>query len=291
MADVTLEGHRIRKGPGWPRALRRRRWSGAGRFGLRAAALLYVGALVVLPLGVVVSRAFRPGLASFAAALADPGTRHALELSVEVAAAAVVVNAVFGIGTALLLARARFPGKRLLGALVDVPVSVSPIVVGLALILVYGARGWLAAPLRAVGLQVIDAMPGMILATAFVSLPLMVRAVAPVLVEEGTDPEHAAASLGADALARFRRITLPAIRSAAVYGLVLTVARCLGEYGAVLVVSGNIAGQTETATIRIDNLYQVDLRPDDAYALTFLLLLVAIAAIVAVTLLRRRAES
>jgi sulfate transport system permease protein len=125
----------------------------------------------------------------------------------------------------------------------------------------------------------------------FVSLPLVVRAVVPVLEQAGPDQEQAAASLGADAFARFRRITLPTIRTALAYGVVLTIARCLGEYGAVLVVSGNVEGSTETATLRIDNLYEVDLRPDAAYAVTFVLLLIALTAILTAAYIRRRRVS
>jgi sulfate/thiosulfate transport system permease protein len=259
------------------------------RWGLRAVVVLYLGILVLLPLGLVIWRTFEPGLSKFFDTLTDPDTIHAFKLSVIIAAIAVVLNTIFGIGVALLLARYRFPGRRLLSAFVDLSVSVSPIVVGLALILVYGPSGWFGAPLNALGWKVIFAVPSMVIATVFVSLPLVVRAVVPVLEEAGTDQEQAARSLGANAFARFRRITLPIIASAITYGVVLTIARCLGEFGAVLVVSGNVEGQTETAPLRIANLYENDQDTAAAYAVTFVLIAIAIMAIVAVTFLRRRA--
>ncbi len=163
--------------------------------------------------------------------------------------------------------------------------------VGLALILVYGNQGWFGSSLDRLGIQVVNAAPAMVLATVFVSLPLVVRAVVPVLEQAGIEQEQAARSLGAGALTRFRRITLPTIRAALAYGVVLSLARCLGEYGAVLVVSGNISGQTETATLRIDNLYEYDTTSGAhaaAYAVTFILVAAAVFAIVAMTILRRR---
>ena len=261
------------------------------RLGLRALAVGYVAVLVLAPLALVAWRTFEPGVGAFFRALGDPYTVHAFKLTAIVAISAVLINTVFGVGVALLLARYRFPGRRLLSAFIDLPVSISPIVVGLALILVYGRNGWFGSRLGDAGFMVINAVPGMILATVFVSLPLVVRAVLPVLEEAGIEQEQAAQSLGAHAFARFRRITLPTIRSAAGYGIVLSLARCLGEYGAVLVVSGNIEGQTETATLRIDNLYEADLRTDDAYAVTFVLVAAAILAIVAVSFIRRKQES
>ena len=161
----------------------------------------------------------------------------------------------FGVGVALLLTRYRFPGRRLLGALTDLSISVSPIVVGLALVLVYGPyNGWFGKGLADAGINVIYSLPGMIMATAFVSLPLVLREVVPVLEEEGIEQEQAARVLGANALQRFRRITLPTIRPALTYGIVLSLARCIGEFGAVKVVSGNVsgAGQTQTAPLLID---------------------------------------
>lgn len=261
------------------------------RTALRAVALLYVGILVLVPVLLVVWRTFKPGLGSFFDAITDPLAVHAFRLTGEVAGISVVLDTVFGIGVALLLVRYRFPGKRLLSAFIDLPVSVSPIVVGLALVLVYGSSGWFGGTLDRAGLQVINATPSLVIATVFVSLPLVVRAVVPVLEQAGNEQEQAAASLGARAWTQLWRITLPTIREAVTYGVVLSLARCLGEYGAVLVVSGNIEGRTETATLRIDNLYEADLQTDAAYAITFVLVLVAVVAILVAAYVRRRQEA
>jgi sulfate/thiosulfate transport system permease protein len=268
--------------------------SRAARIGLRAIVIGYLGILVLLPLSVVIWRTFEPGLTAFFSALGEPDTQHALRLTAVIATWAVVINTVFGVTVAVLLTRHRFPGQRLLSAFVDLPVSISPIVVGLALVLVYGNQGWFGSWLERAGFAVVNATPAMVLATVFVSLPLVVRAVAPVLVQSGVEQEHAARSLGAGAVAQFRRITFPTIRAALAYGVVLGLARCLGEYGAVLVVSGNISGQTETATLRIDNLYSYDTTSgarSAAYAVTFVLVAAAVLAILAMTLLRRRQET
>jgi sulfate transport system permease protein len=207
-------------------------------------------------------------------------------LSVKVALAAVVINLVFGVGISLLLVRYNFPGKRALSAMIDVPLSVSPIVVGLALVLVYNPRfGWFGSTLDAHGIEVIFATPGMIMATCFVALPLVIREVVPVLQEVGEDQEQAARSLGANALQTFRRITLPSIKWAVVYGVVLSLARSLGEFGAVKVVSGNIVGQTQTATQVVQQKYQ-NFEQGTAYSVSFLLAVVSVACIVVVSFLR-----
>lgn len=258
--------------------------------GLRGVAILYVGVLVLLPIVAIVYRTFQPGLSEFFDALKTSQSAHAFEVTAVVALSAVAINTVFGIAVALLLARYRFIGRRLLSVFVDLPVAVSPIVVGLALLIVFGPTGWFGPFLERNGVTVIAAKPGMILATVFVSLPLVVRAVVPVLEQTGLDQEQAAASLGAGAVARFRRITLPAIRVALTYGVVLSLARCIGEYGAVLVVSNNIEGTTETAPLRIGNLVENDLNYQAAYAITFVLMLVAFAAILASAWVRRRRE-
>ena len=212
---------------------------------------------------------------------------HAFTLTGEVAGLAVVINLVFGLGVSLLLARYRFPGRRLLDVIIDVPVSISPIVVGLSLVLVYGSTtGWFGPALREAGFQIIYAMPGMVMATAFVSLPLVVRAVLPVLREIGTDQEVAARSLGADALQVFRRITLPSIRAALLYGVVLSIARSLGEFGAVRVVSGSIVGQTQTVTLLVEE--RAEQFEPGAYQASLLLVGVAVLAMVVVVYFQHR---
>ena len=259
----------------------------AGRtaIGLRAIAVGYVGLLVLLPIGVLVYQALKPGLALFGDTLTDPDTVHAYEVTAIVAGVALVIDVVFGIAAAILLVRYRFPGRRLLSAFIDIPIAVSPIIVGLALILVFGPDGWFGSFVQD---QVINAQPGMILATVFVSLPIVARAIVPVLEQAGIEQEQAAASLGANAVQRFVRVTVPTIRVALVYGAVLAFARCLGEYGAVLVVSGRIEGETETVSLRIGDLFDSDLNTEGAYALTLVLMVVSIAAIVVGSIIRRK---
>jgi sulfate transport system permease protein len=247
--------------------------------------------LVAWPVSLVVQHTFDGGLENLRGILDDPDVTHALRLTVVVALAAVVVNTVFGVGIALLLVRYEFRGKRLLSALVDLPLSVSPVVIGLALVLVYGGReGWLGPSLEGAGLQVIFATPGMVMATAFVALPLVIREVVPVLEEVGIEQEQAAQSLGATAWQRFRRITLPSIRWALVYGVVLSLARSLGEFGAVKVVSGNVLGKTRTATLVVEEKY-LNFDRGGAYATAFLLALVSVACIVIVSVIRPKEGS
>jgi sulfate transport system permease protein len=256
--------------------------------GLQALVVLYVGVLVLLPVGVLCYRTFQTGIAAFWSALTTPESLHAFQMTAIVALSAVAINTVLGVAIALLLARYRFWGRGLLSALVDLPVAISPIVVGLALILIYGPTGWFGPFLERDGVVVIGAKPGMILATAFVSLPLVARALVPVLEQTGLEQDQAAATLGARAATRLRRITLPTLRIALTYGIVLSLARCIGEYGAVLVVSNNIEGETETAPLRIGNLVENSLNYQAAYAVTFVLLLVSLVAIIAGAWFRRR---
>ncbi|MFO7280799.1 MAG: sulfate ABC transporter permease subunit [Thermoanaerobacterales bacterium] len=265
---------------------RSRRRPPLGRWALRLVVVAYLGLLVAWPVGLVARNALDGGLANIRDILEEPDTVHALRLTAGVALTSVAINTVFGVGISLLLVRHRFPGRRLLSALVDLPLSVSPVVVGLALVLVYGGRdGWLGPTLEDLGLQVIFAPPGMVMATTFVALPLVVREVVPVLEEIGTEQEEAAHSLGAGAWATFRRITLPSIRWAVVYGVALSLARALGEFGAVKIVSGNVAGRTRTATLVVEEKY-LNFDQGGAYATAFLLTLVAVACIAVVTLVR-----
>ncbi|BBH17671.1 putative sulfate ABC transporter, permease protein CysW [Nocardioides baekrokdamisoli] len=253
---------------------------------LRLVAVGYVTLLVGLPVGVLVWRTFQPGLSAFFNAITDPASVNAFERTLTVAAISTAIDAVFGVAAAILLVRRRFIGRRLLDAIIDLPVAVSPIVVGLALMLVYGVGGWFGLGRG----DVIGSTLGMVLATVFVSFPLVLRAVAPTLEEIGTDQEMAAASLGAGPVTVFRRITLPAIRVALGYGVVLTLARCLGEFGAVLVVSSNFA-RSQTAPLRISTLLQVDFEPHQAYAIAFVLMVVAVLAIALVSFLQRSRSS
>lgn len=259
------------------------------RWPLRIAVVVYLVLLVVWPVAIVAVKTFERGLAPVVEALGQPEVVFAFQLTLANAVWAVVINTVFGVGISLLLVRYEFPGRRALSALIDLPLSVSPVVVGLALLLVYSGRtGWFGPTLEGLGLQVIYAQPGMIMATAFVSLPLVIREVVPVLHEIGTDQEQAASSLGASAWQTFGRITLPAIRWALVYGVVLSLARSLGEYGAVKVVSGGVALRTQTATLLVEERYS-QFGADNttaAYAAAFVLALIAIIALVVVSTLR-----
>jgi len=253
---------------------------------LRVVVVAYLVLLVGWPVSLVVRATFADGLTALSGALSDPTVAFSLRLTVAVALQATLLNTVFGVGISLLLVRTDFRGKRLLSALIDLPLSVSPVVVGLAIVLAYGPRGsWFGPWLAEHGVDVVFAPAGIVLATAFVSLPLVVREVVPVLEEIGTDEVQAARSLGASSLQTFWRITLPSIRWALVYGVVLTLARSLGEFGAVKIVSGNLEGRTQTATLLVEQRYH-DFDHATAYAVAFLLAAVSVACITLVTYLR-----
>lgn len=195
------------------------------------------------------------------------------------------LNTVFGVLCALALARGRLPGKALLNAVIDLPFAVSPVVAGLALILVFGRGGWIDD----LPFQVIFSVPGIVLATIFISVPFVVREVTPVLQEIGDEQEQAASTLGASRWQAFRRVTLPAIRWGVAYGVVLSVARCIGEFGAVSVVSGKIAGETETLTILVEQRFQ-NFNLAGAYAASALLAFIALATLLAMTVINPRRE-
>jgi sulfate transport system permease protein len=251
----------------------------------------YLFLLVAWPSSLVVRHTFEHGLVGLQEALSDPDVVHALKLTLVVALTAVAINLVFGVGVSLLLVRTDFPGKRMLSALIDLPLAVSPVVVGLALVLVYNGRfGWFGPALEANGIQVIFAAPGMVMATCFVALPLVVREVVPMLEEIGDEQEQAARSLGANAIQTFRRITLPSIKWAIVYGVVLSLARSLGEFGAVKVVSGNVAGETQLATLLVQQRYQ-NFQQETAYSVAFMLASASVLCIIVVSLLRPKEGS
>jgi len=264
------------------------------RWPLRLLVIGYLFFLVIWPVALVAKETFAAGLAPVIAALRQPEVIFAFQLTLSVAFWAVLINTVFGVGISLLLVRYTFPGRRILSALIDLPLSVSPIVVGLSLLLVYSGRtGWFGGFLEDAGLQVIYAPPGMIMATAFVSLPLVIREIVPVLHEIGTDQEQAARSLGASPIQTFARITLPAIRWALLYGVVLSLARSLGEFGAVKIVSGGVAMRTQSATLLVEERYQ-QFGSDNtvtAYTAAFILALIAVIALVVVTSLRPKEEA
>jgi sulfate transport system permease protein len=265
-----------------------RRGRPATRWTLRIVAVVYVLLLVALPVIAVVQHTFADGVGPVLDALGSSDFVHAVQLTAVVAGISVVINTIFGVGIAILLVRYRFWGRRLVNAIIDLPISISPVVVGVALVLVYGRTGWFGSALADAGIQVIFATPGMVLATVIVALPLVVREVIPVLQEAGTEQDQAAQSLGANAVQRLWRITLPTIRWALAYGVVLSLARSLGEFGAVRVVSGSVAGESQTVTLFVNDAYQEFGRDAEtaAFAASFVLMLVAVICIVLITVLR-----
>jgi len=266
------------------------RRSGLQRVGLRFVALAYLALILVGPLAIVFWRTFEDGFEPAWNALTTPDTIHAFKLTLIITAIAVPVNTVFGIVCALAIVRRSFRGKGFLNAFIDLPLALSPVVVGLSLFLLYGQEGWFGSWLSDHGIDVLFALPAMVIATIFVSLPFVAREVVPTLREIGDEQEQAARTLGAGSWQTFWRITLPSIHWAVIYGVILTTARCLGEYGAVAVVSGRIQGQTETATLRVQESYEsLDLA--GAYAISIVLASMAIFVLVAFTVVRPREET
>jgi sulfate transport system permease protein len=255
-----------------------------GRYALRLVSIGYLAVLLVAPVGYVVFKTFEHGFAPFWEAITSPNAVHALKVTLILTAIAVPANTIFGVLCALAIVRYRFPGAGIVNAVVDLPLALSPVVVGLALLLLYGRDGWLG------GHGVVFALPGMVLATIFVSLPFVVREVVPVLREIGTEQEQAAATLGANELQTFRRVTWPAIRWAVAYGVVLTTARALGEFGAVSVVSGRLAGETESLTLHVQERYQA-FDQVGAYAAAVVLALIAVATLILMTRLKPKEET
>jgi sulfate transport system permease protein len=266
------------------------RGSRRSRVLLRVVALGYLAALLAIPVAMVFYKTLQGGVGPAIDAVTTPGAQHAFWLTVTMVAIAVPLNTVFGVGLALALVRGRWRGKALVSAVVDLPFAVSPVVVGLALILVYGKAGWIGGWLADNGIRVIFSTPGMALATIFVSLPFVVREVAPVLREIGREQEEAAHTLGASPAQAFWRVTLPAIRWGVAYGVILTTARALGEFGAVAVVSGKIEGQTETLTLFVEQRFEA-FDVTGTYAAAVVLALMAVAVIGAMTFLDRRRET
>jgi sulfate transport system permease protein len=250
-----------------------------GKYALRVFSLGYLAVLLVAPVGYVFWRTFEHGVGPAWEAVTTPDALHALKVTLILTAIAVPANTIFGVLCALAIVRHRYPGAGIVNAVVDLPLALSPVVVGLALLLLYGRGGWLG------GHGIVFALPGMVLATIFVSLPFVVREVVPVLREIGTEQEQAAATLGASALQTFLRVTWPAIRYATAYGVVLTTARALGEFGGVSVVSGRLAGETESLTLYVQDRYQ-SFDTTGAYAAAVVLALLAVATLLLMTRLR-----
>ncbi len=261
------------------------------RYLARYIALAYVAVLVIVPVGLILWRTFTPGFGAFVASITTPAAVSALELSLLVVAIVVPLNVLFGIPTALVLARNKFRGKAALQAVIDLPFAVSPVVVGVALILLWGSAGLFGFVENSLGFKIIFGLPGIVLASIFVTVPFVIREVEPVLHEIGTDQEQAAATLGSSWWQTFWRITLPSIRWGLTYGIVLTIARTLGEYGAVIMVSSNLPGTSQTLTLLVSDRYSRGAEYG-AYAVSTLLMVVAVLVLVVQVILdARRAKT
>ena len=253
---------------------------------LIAVALVFLALFLVLPLLAVFSEALRRGLVPFLAAFADPDTQAAVGLTLLVAAIAVPVNLVGGLAAAWCLAKHDFAGKRLLTTLIELPFSVSPVISGLVFVLIFGLQGWLGPTLQGHGIQVIFALPGLVLATLFVTFPFVARTVLPLMQEQGQEEEEAAATLGASGWQVFRRVTLPNVKWALLSGVLLCNARAMGEFGAVSVVSGHIRGQTNTMPLHVEILYN-EYQFAGAFAVAALLALLGLVTLAAKAVLEQ----
>ncbi|MQY26577.1 sulfate ABC transporter permease subunit CysW [Nocardia aurantia] len=258
------------------------------RISLRVIALAYLFVLLVAPLIIILWRSFEHGIAAFFSSITTPAAVSAIDLSLLIIAIVVPLNVVFGVITAIALVRGNFPGRTLLQGVVDLPFAVSPVVVGVSLIMLWGINGWFGGVQEHLGLKVIFGLTGMVLATIFVTLPFVVSEVVPVLHEIGDDQEQAAATLGASWWQTFWRITLPAIRWGLTYGIVLTVARSLGEFGAVTMVSSALPGISQTLTLLVHGRYINDHNTFGAYCAATLLMALALVTLILMTLLERK---
>ena len=258
-----------------------------GRAGLIAVALAYVGAFLVLPLLIVFAMAFSEGFAAFLAAIQDPDAIAAIELTLTVAAVAVPLNLVFGVCAAWAITKYEFRGKGALITLIDLPFAVSPVISGLVFVLLFGANGWFGEWLAARDLKIIFAVPGILLATIFVTFPFVARELIPLMQAQGRETEETAISLGASGWQTFLYVTLPNVRLGLLYGVLLCNARAMGEFGAVSVVSGHIRGMTNTMPLHIEILYN-EYDQVGAFATASLLALLALVTLAIKTLLERR---
>jgi sulfate transport system permease protein len=256
--------------------------------GLRSVALLYLAALLIVPVAMIFYRTFEHGFSEPLDAVTSSDGLHAFWLTIVCVGIAVPLNTIFGVITALVLVRQDFRGKSLLNAVIDVPFAISPVVIGLALFLVYAPRNsWFGEWFAGNGVQIVFSTPGMVLATIFVSLPFVVREVMPVLQEIGTDQEEAAETLGASPWQTFWKVTLPAIRWGITYGVVLATARALGEFGAVSILAGNISGKTQTLPLFVKTQFD-QLNLAGAYAAAIVLAILAMAVLFGMSYLQRR---
>jgi sulfate transport system permease protein len=264
--------------------------SSRGRWSLRIVGLGYLTLLLLLPLGIIFYKTFEHGISPPLEAITSPDGLHALKLSLLMVAIAVPLNTIFGVGCALLLVRHRVKGSALIDAVINLPFAISPVVIGLSLFLLYGTKGWLEPGLAEAGIKVLFSVPGMVLASIFVSLPFVVRETVPVLQEIGNEQEQAASTLGANAWQTFWRVTLPAIRWGVAYGVVLTTARVLGEFGAVSIVSGQISGQTETLPLFVEKQF-ANFNEAGAFGASLVLALLALTTLLAMNVLKRKEDA
>jgi sulfate transport system permease protein len=262
----------------------------ASRWTLRVLGLGYILLLLLIPLGFIFYKTFEHGIGPPLDAITSPDGLHALKLTLITVAIAVPLNTVFGIACAILLVRHKFRGNFLIDAAINLPFAISPVVIGLSLFLLYGTTGWFEPALAEAGIKILFSVPGMVLACIFVSLPFVVRETVPVLQEIGTEQEQAASTLGANAWQTFWRVTLPAIRWGVAYGVVLTTARVLGEFGAVSVVSGSISGQTQTLPLFVEKQYE-NFNLPGAFGASVLLALLALMTLLAMNLLKRKEDA
>ena len=254
---------------------------------LGAVAIGFIAVLLLLPLALVFTEALAKGVAAFWNAMVEPDTLAAVRLSLVAAAIAVPLNTVFGIAAAWCIAKFDFPGKTFLVTLIDLPFSVSPVVAGLVYVLVFGMQGWLGPTLADHDIHILFALPGIVLATVFVTFPFVARELIPLMVDQGRDEEEAAATLGATGLQTFLRVTLPNIKWGLLYGVLLCNARALGEFGAVSVVSGHIRGVTNTMPLHVQLLYD-NYDYSGAFAVAALLAMLALVTLALKTLLEWR---
>lgn len=260
------------------------------RWGLRTLGLGYLTLLLLAPLVMIFFKAFEDGLGPPIDAITSPDGLHALKLTLLMVAISVPLNTVFGVGCALLLVRHKWKGNAVIDAIINLPFAISPVVIGLSLFLLYGTDGWFGPALAEAGIKILFSVPGMVLASIFVSLPFVVRETVPVLQEIGTEQEQAASTLGANAWQTFWRVTLPAIRWGVAYGVVLTTARVLGEFGAVTIVSGSITGQTQTLPLFVEKQFQ-NFNLPGAYGASILLALLALTTLLAMNVLKRKEDA
>lgn len=262
----------------------KQRWVPIALIGI---ALTFLGLVLYIPAINVFYQAFHRGFGPFWHNLGEPDFQHAIRMTLGLAAIAVPLNTIFGLCTAWALARKRFRGRTLLLSIIDLPFAISPVVAGLMIVLLYGRNGWFGGWLQAHDIQIVFAFPAMMLATAFVSMPFVAREVIPVLEEEGVDQEEAAYTLGANPWQTFWRVTVPNIRWGLLYGILLTNARAMGEFGAVSVVSGNIAGKTQSLPLFVEEAYK-SYETEAAYSAAVLLALLAVVTLVVKEILERR---